>query len=204
MFWNKKNIVYDILIPPLDKPFSEFSYAEAKSFFDWYIDNIPHRIEYLQSFSKINLDLSVDSLETIWDWFLSNASIEKTPSPRLDKIKSQLINLPNEIAKSIIDENSIQFTLQTEYILRDIAMYFGEVCVQNSKTIYWGFHTDLAKDSFANKPLLMGFCDRDFTPPFKTSFDPEFTVHNIACNLFDGDADKADLRNMYNKWLRLM
>lgn len=204
MFWNKKNMVYDILIPPLDKPFSEFSSTEAKSFFDWYVGNIPHRIEYLQSFSNINLNLSVDSLVPLWNWFLLNASIERTPSQKVNKLKTQLLHLPNEIAKSIIDENSIQFTLQTEYILRDVAMYFGEVCVHNNNTIYWGFHTDTSKDSFANKPLLMGFCDRDFKPPFMASFDPEFTVRNIACNLFDGDATKTDLKAMYDKWLRLM
>lgn len=204
MFWRKSNITYDMLIPPLDKPFSQLSSAEAKEYFDWYIRNIPGRVEYLQAFSKIHLDISVDSLVPLWDWFLKNASVEKSPFSQNSALKKQLKHIPDDIARSVMIENSVQFSLQTEYILHDIAMYFGEVCVQNNDAIYWGFHTDIKKDSFANKPLLMGFCDRDFSPPFLPAFDPEFTVHNIACNLLDGDAAKEDLRDMYNKWRRLM
>lgn len=204
MYWNKKKLKYDILIPPLSKPLDMLSLEEATNYFEWYINSIPTRIEYLKRISNLQLDLSPESLIPLWSWFLKQAEIENTPKAKLEELNSQIKAIPYDIASTVLEENKTQFSLQTEYILRDIAMYFGEVCVKNNQAIYWGFHTDAGKDSFANRPILMGFLDRDFSPPFQAEFDPTFTVRCIACNLFDGDASKQDLKRMYDKWKRMM
>lgn len=204
MYWNKKILNYDILIPPLSKPFDMLSLEEATNYFEWYINCIPKRIEYLRRVSNLQLDFSSESLVPLWNWLLKHAEIENTPKARLKEFNSQIKAMPYDIANTVLKENETQFSLQTEYILRDIAMYFGEVCVKNNQAIYWGFHTDTEKDSFANMPILMGFLDRDFSPPFQAEFDPTFTVRCIACNIFDGDATKQDLKYMYDKWQRMM
>ena len=178
MYWKKEKLHYEVLIPPIIKPFELLNGAEAKEYFNWYIEHIPERVNYLQTYSKVELDYSMNSLIEIWKWFLKNASIEKTPQKRMKSLMEELKNSPREIAKGIIEENKRQFSLETEYIIRDIAMYFGEVCVKNHNSIYWGYHTDIKKDSFANKPILMGFEDRD--------------------------ADKKDLLIMYQKWERMI
>ena len=76
-----------------------------------------------------------------------HATIDKAPKERMNQLKQELKDTPKEIASAIIEENKLQFTLETEYILRDIAMYFGEVNVRNNASIYWGYHTDIKKDS---------------------------------------------------------
>lgn len=83
-------------------------------------------------------------------------------------------------------------------------MYFGEVYVKNNSSIAWGYHTDVKADSCANMPLLVGFEDRDFTPAFKTHFEPVFMIRAVACNIFDGDQTKEDLLLLYNKWQRMV
>ena len=204
MYWRKEKLTCDILIPPLSKPIEELNLEEAKQYFDWYISCIPGRIEYLRQVSKVNLDMSPDSLVPLWDWFLRVAKIEYAPRAKMRELKREVRSLPRDIAKDILNENATQFSLQTEYIIRDIAMYFGEVYVENNEAIYWGYHTDLNKDSFANHPLLMGFLDRDFSPPFKAEFDPTFNVDLVACILYDGNATKFDLKRAYDKWQRMV
>lgn len=204
MYWQKKKLNYDILIPPITKPFETFSLNEAEDYFNWFISNLDKRAFYLEKYSNARLDYSVDSLIEIWSWFLKVADIEKTPKEKLDEIKVQLKGKPKDFINNIIQEQLEQFTLETEYVIRDVAMYFGEVIVRNNNSIYWGYHTDIKKDSFANRPLLMGFEDRDFDPPFKASFDPVFTVRGIACNLFDNSQNKNDLVGMYKKWQRMI
>ena len=204
MCWRNKKFTYDALIPPFDKPFENFTPEEAKKYFEWFTDQLNSRVEYLRSYSNIDLDYSVSSLVDVWDWFLNNAKIEKTPKSRLKQLDLELKNLPNEIRGEVLKEQSEQFTHETECIMLDIAMYFGEVYVRNNNSITWGYHTDIHLDSFANMPLLVGFEDRDFTPPFKTHFELSFTVKGLAYNIMDNDAKKEDLLEMYNKWQRMV
>lgn len=204
MYWRKKRLTYDLLIPPLKKPFEEFSKEEAQNYFDWYIGKIPERINYLRTYSGLQLDLSPESLITIWAWFLKNAKIEKAPKIRLYELKRQLKRVPADIANTVITENTHQLSLQAEYMVRDIAMYFGEVCVVNNEPIYWGYHTDTKKDSFANRPILRGFLDKDFSPPYKAEFDAEFWVRCAASSLLDGDISENELKVLYDKWQRMV
>ena len=204
MYWHKKKLDYNILIPPLNKPFRKFTQKEAENYFIWHKSQLKPRIEYLQNYACVDLNYSVDSLNNIWDWFIKIAEIEKTPKIKIKELKNQLKNQPKEIIEDVLNEQSKQFSLETEYIIRDIAMYFGEVYVRNNASITWGYHTDVKLDSFANMPLLVGFEDRDFKPPFKTHFEPVFMVRGVACNLFDGDQTKEDLSELYNKWQRMV
>ena len=162
------------------------------------------RIAYLQAYSGVILDYSIDSLTDIWAWFLKIAEIEKTPRIKLRELKQELKNQPKEIAKEVLKEQGKQFSLETEYIMWDVAMYFGEVYIRNNPSISWGYHTDKKLDSFANMPLLVGFEDRDFSPAFKAHFELTFMIRMSACNLFDGDQKKEDLVDLYNKWQRMV
>lgn len=204
MYWNNKRLSYDILIPPIKKTFEEFNSSEAETYFKWHISQLCNRIKYLQEYSNIALNYSVDSLGDIWGWFLTVAEIEKTPKVKMNEIRRQLKGQPKEIAEAVLKEQSRQFTLETEYIMRDIAMYFGEVYVKNNSSISWGWHTDIKTDSFANMPLLVGFEDRDFEPPFKVNFEPVEMLHIQACNIFDNSQDDKDLLNLYNTWQRMV
>ena len=202
MFWRQKELKYDILIPPIDKPFENFSAKEANDYFHWYVDKIMERNVYLSLFSGLELDYSLSSLIDIWGWFLKYAEIEKTPSSKLNFIKKQLSNSP--FLHDVLVESKVQFSLETEYIMKDIAMYYGEVFVRNHKNIEWGYFTDTAKDSFANMPVLMGFEDRDYEPPFQSSVDPNGTIESCALNILDHTQNKMDLMKAYEKKLRMV
>jgi len=199
MYWQKKKATYDILIPENTKPFEEFSKTETEEYFSWYINKIPERAQYLSLFSSILLDHSVESLVGIWSWFIKIAKKEKTPAIKITELKMQLKGQPKEFIDSIIQENKEQLSLETMYIARDIAMYFGEVAVKNNKALYWGYHTDIKKDSFANRPLVMGYEDRSFTPPYKFYIDPDFTVQSFANGILSNSTYSTELLEGYQK-----
>lgn len=92
----------------------------------------------------------------LWDWFLNVSEIEDTPQRKIDEIKKQLKGKSKEYMHMVLNDSKNQFTLQTEYIIRDMAMYFGKVIVKNNETLKWGYHTNIKKDSFANMPSIIG------------------------------------------------
>lgn len=195
---------YSILIPPIQKPFDKFTFGETKEYFEWYISKINERVAYLAEVSNVKLNYTIDSFVDVWSWFIKIAKTENTPKEKLENIRKQLKGKPRDFVETILREQSVQFTVETEYIIRDIAMYFGETIVRNNNSVYWGYHTDIKKDSFANSPILMGFEDRKFNPPFQAAFDPNFIVRGLAYNVFDGSYSETDLLNMYHKWQRII
>lgn len=199
MYWKKKFLKYNILIPLNVKAFEEFTKEETEEYFSWYVKKIPERVQYLSTYSGVLLDFSVNSLVDIWAWFIKSAEIEKTPQIRIKELKEQLKGQPKEITDASLRENREQLTLETMYIARDIAMYYGEVFVRNNKPLYWGYHTDINKDSFANRPLIMGFEDRDYSPPFQFNIDPVFFVEGYAGGVLFNDTYPTELIEGYKK-----
>ncbi|MBQ9387554.1 MAG: hypothetical protein IJU01_02705 [Lachnospiraceae bacterium] len=200
MYWQKKRLKYDILVPPISKPFKKFTPKEAEDFFQWYISQIDSRVRYLQDYSGVELDYTVDSLIDIWEWFIKNAEIEKTPQKKINELKKDLKKQPANFARDILNEQSKQFTLETEYIINDIVMYFGEVYVRNNSSIIWGYSTDKKARGSVNEPVLIGFKDRDFDPPARVDFQINQLIHIVADGILCGDPKKEDLFEQYYLW----
>lgn len=208
MFWKKTEIKYDVLIPPLSKRIEDLTPKETKIFFEWYIGQIPKRVEYLASYvaGQLNIDshqidYSPESLILVWKWFLGIAQTERTPKERIEGLCNLYVDLPITLRDYILNESREQFSLQTEYILRDIGMYLGEVFVKNSQCIHWGYYTKPKTDFYVNTPLLLGFEDNRFEPPFKMTFEPIHMVGVQAANIWDKTQKNTDLFELYQKWL---
>lgn len=199
MYWKRRILDYEILIPPISKPFNKFTEAEAKKFFEWYIAHIPQRIDYLEKKSDCRLDMTFESMIPLWRWFLKCAEIENTPRRKLNELKRLLKN--NPMKDIILEDEKTQFSLQTEYILRDIGMYVGQALVTASNTLYWDYHTDIEQDSFANIPLVSGFFEFEVEPPFPIQFEPVHMVGVAAANLFDGTQKETDIFDLCNLWM---
>ena len=174
---------YEILVPPLDKYIHLLNDAEAQAHFEWFISKLDERVEYLRQFTKLKLDYSPDSLVDIWAWFLKRAKLEKTPEARLQEIEKQLMVAQNPLTKEILAENNVQFTLVTEYIMRDVGMYFGQVFVKNHPTIYWSYEKGAEHYVFANHPALYGFPNEIFPEKAGVPLVPIHMVRVQACRL---------------------
>lgn len=183
MNWQRKELTYDICIPPIKKNFVLLTEKEAKDYYDWYIKVIPSRINYLTDVcykemktSNEKFDFSPGSLLIIWKWFLKKAQTEKN------------------------NKNEKQLDLQTEYIIRDIGMFVGELFCSVYDNIHWGYYTEPKTDFFVNRPLLMGFKDKSVSPPFDAVFEPIHMVGVQAARILFGESTEMDLYNVFMKW----
>ena len=199
MYWKKRTLDYKILIPPVSKPYAKFTINEAKKYFEWYINQIPFRIKYLEEVSECRLDMTSQSLVSLWQWFLNSAEVEDTPKKRMAELKR--LRKKSPFAEDILRENKVQFSLKTEYIIRDIGMYVGQFFVENSNKLYWSFLTDTEDGFLVNVPLISGFMDYEFNPPFPMQFEPNHMVGVIASNVFDHTQKATDLVDLCNLWL---
>ncbi len=186
LFRRRSEIQYIPLIPEIDKPMAEFSKAEAQKFFDSYIQNIPERIKYLCQLCKLppytdsaTYKWNTGHLFKIWKWFCRIAQVQNDP----------------ETGKK-------RFSVMTEYILRDIGMYMGEMFVSTLPGLKWDYYTKPKSDIFVNEPVINGFVDASCDPPFHFRFEPIHMVRVKALNLLDGTQSSADLYDFFWHWAK--
>ena len=183
MNWQRKKLTYDICIPPLKKNIALLNEKETKDYYDWYLKTISSRIDYLtdvcseeMKISKKTIGFSPESLLIIWKWFLQKAETEKN------------------------DKGERQLDLQTEYIVRDIGMFVGELFCSIYDNIHWGYYMEPKTDFFVNRPLLMGFKDNCVSPPFDAVFEPIHMVGVQAAKILFNKSTDKDLYNVFAKW----
>lgn len=202
---------YIPLIPPINKPFEELSKEEAKAYFDWFIGHVDERSEYIrQKVSEglnvpINsLDFSLESLIYIWRWFLEIAELQKTPRAVLREIRRELkaAGESKEFIKDVLRERSVELSIFSRYVIRDIGMYVGKMFVSNFPSLRWDYHTNTSKDSFANMPQIFGFVNTNYNPPFEEQFEPIHYTEMQASNLFDNSQNENDLYDICMKWVQ--
>ena len=195
MNWIPGKINYDILIPPLEKSIYQLSERETANYFELFMHKIPERITYLSDRCASDLrirpdclDLSPESLLLLWKWFRRKAKTET------------VVQTAGTPEGGQTQRKERQLTLQTEFILRDIGMYLGETFVKNHEGIYWTYYTKPKRDFFVNHPLLKGFVDHAYDPPFEMCFEPVHMARVQASKLLRKRSTNADLLNLYQWW----
>lgn len=186
---------YTPLVPPVTKPFEEFTDDEVREYFDWFTKNVDGRAEYLRG--KISqqmhigigmLDYSAESLKIIWKWFSGIAQTEKTGLiRRIFKGKSDG-DYPSDVF--------------THYVIRDIGMYLSKIFLKYP-SIGWAVKTKPKNYISVNRPLLVGFVDDDpgYPEPFHPDLEPVSFVEGCAINIIYGDHNENDLYDYCIKYL---
>lgn len=196
-----KDIKYDIAVSPWGFNYEEMTPTQAKSSFEWFMSTIPERISYFCNRCASELDISLDSMNFssdslvfAWKWFLKIARIEKTPKNEIKEMKEKYA----QFGESWISYT--RFSVVTEYIIRDVGIYLGETFCRNMKKVYWGYKVKPKRDIRVNRPILFGFLDTRYNPPFSMELDPIRSVRGLALHLLDHEADVLDLKKLYCKW----
>ena len=130
----------------------------------------------------------------VWRWFLKTARVEKKPKGNGIDIKRG-----REPIGELFGIRE-QFSVSTQYILRDIGMYLGKVFTANYPGITWDYYTIPKEDMFVNQPQLFGFVDQNYSPPFKPSFQPIYMAEVQAAKVFTKRQKEADLYDLFTTW----
>ncbi len=186
---------YLLMQPPFEmKPFKDMTKKEAQSHFDWYVWEIPTRIELLKNaysatsgIEKEDLDYSSESLIKLWQWYINNADIEEKfeEGESLEREK-----YPEWIQKNLSNK---KISIGWMSIAMDIAIYFSECFIKDHGTIRWGFVSKPKSLAYINKPVLVGF---------KNGLDLDSTniIRVLTSKIVDGEKNPNALLKIYKTW----
>lgn len=186
---------YIFLQPPFKiKPFKDMTKKDAQKHFEWYVGDIKNRIEILKNAyevtgggNKEELDLSVESLQKIWKWYISKVEI-------IEKTKEEMVSEKSKIPEWVSGHTvSHKISLGWMAIAMDVAIYFSECFVSKYSTIKWGFVSKPNSLAYVNKPVLSGF---------KTGVELDATniVHNLTLKVANGEKDSEALIKLFKIW----
>ena len=189
MFFFTKPVAYDYLVLPLEKSIYDLTPAQARRYFEWYMEKLPERVAYVSRvcakellIPQARMDCSPESLILLWRWLRRRAKTELSPCPGDPKRKV--------------------LTTETELILLDVGMYLGETLHRNVPGLQWSCYTQPKKDFFCNHPLLTGFVDMSSGKPFQAVFEPIHMAKVQATKLLRHTSLAHDLYDLYELWAK--
>lgn len=201
-YGEKYDIEYQILVPLMGLNFIKMTPAQAQENFDWFLSKIPERMEYLRQrcatdlkISESDLDFSPESLKLVWRWFIDIARIVPTQPEELKRLEAGA----KIFGASFI--NKYQFSVASQFIMRDIGMYLGEVFVRNYPQLYWSYYTKPKNVQGVNEPLVFGFVvptEGNIGGAFQ--FNPMVGPRIQGSRLLTGTQDEQDLLNVFWTW----
>ncbi|MFT8323422.1 MAG: hypothetical protein ABF649_21405 [Bacillus sp. (in: firmicutes)] len=188
---------YILMTPPFEvKPFEKMKKKEAQMHFDWFLSEIPKRIEliskaYLETGGgKLeDLDLTPQSLVNLWTWFIPRIEIVTKTD---EEIAEELKEAPEWLTE-IAMENNKKLSVGTLCLAMDIAIYFAEVFVKHFNKLDWGYVTKPKKMLYVNRPVIIGFSSG-------IELDPRNIVYNLTFRVVEGDKSKEGLFNLFKVW----
>lgn len=189
-----KKMNYPFMCPPLEfQSFREMSKKEAQEHFDWYINEIPGRLELLKNAFEFTgggdkkiLDFSPESLKPLWSWFI--LQVKMIPKSKKE-IEDELRKYPKWMKDQL---GTHRVSTETLAVGMDIAKYFAEVFIKNFSGVKWGLVTKPKSYVYVNRPVLMGFKHNQM--------DPGNNVHVLTLKVADGEKNSDTLYDMYNYW----
>ncbi|KEO81191.1 hypothetical protein [Tumebacillus flagellatus] len=184
---------YRMMAPPFEvKAFEEMSKKEAQKNFDWFVNEIPDRIGQLDRYYKLtngagSLDYEPESLKNLWEWFVQHLELVKKSK---EEMKEEKRHLPEQF-RNIIKVEDVKLSLQTQMLVVDVAIYFGEVFAIKHN-LKWGFVTQPKQLVYLNKPVIIGFGLKHL--------EPIMIVQNLVRKTLRGESSPKLLLEIYEVW----
>ena len=181
--------------------FEEMNDKQAEETFNWFMENIPTRMEYFRSrcsndlkIPKDKLDYSADSLLLVWKWFLKNEKRVKTTRAE----RKEMSEGAKIFGQSYI--NLEKFADVTKYMIYDIALYVGQCYINNYNSLYWDYTTRPKSSVTVNQPRVAGFIAEYKGKKGTLTFPVIHMVETQAANIFFNEQDVNDLKKVYTFW----
>lgn len=190
---------YPIMEPPFEiQSFSELSAKESKALLNWFVSQIPVRLDLLQKAIKHTtddsnefLDFSPLSLIPLWRWFLDQIEIkEKTQ----EEIIIEKLNIPEQL-RNIIEVKTQELSVGTQILAMDIAIYTAEVLIRSHAEIKWGRIRKPKTSIDVNRPVLLSNSS-------KVVINPTNEISNLTGQMVRiGNTNEAILKEKYDSWV---
>lgn len=201
---------YNLMIPPLFmKPIYEMNDVESKAYYDWFIKEIPNRIELLRivysksGYDGKDLDFTSCSLQNLWKWY---ASISEQSLVNPD---AQIEEINNFVSWGRANRGEYFYPyIREKYFINldqwavafDICLYLSLTLEKNYDYLKWGVYKPACKEwkipagDEIVVPTLTGF-------KYDVVFNPWTQFHFLS---HYGDPAAEYLLSTYNQWIELV
>lgn len=175
--------------------FFELTPKQAKEYFKWYMEEIPHRLTLLwnrirQDCPELDpFDYSPESLIPIWEWY--QAKIKTIPKTQ-EEIEEDVLKFPKWIEPEIRKETTI-FTAETLSLALDISIYLGEIAIRHHSHLQWGYRARPKNEFSANRPVILGLRGK------RKYFNPSRITFVLVIKISEGDQGDT-LYDLYRYW----
>lgn len=187
---------YKFMEPPLEVlTFKAMTKNESLRHYEWYISEIPIRMEQLRNayaFTSgkncLGLDYSKESLVKLWGWYLDNVEI-------VEKDHSELqieFNQNPDWVKGYIQSKKIELGWLS--VAMDIGIYFSESLVRANQNLKWGVVTTPKTLVYVNKPVVKGF-------RANICLDSSIVLSTMTKKVIDGVSTEESLAELFDIWL---
>ena len=182
------------MISPIEhKGFRSLTKAQAKQYFEWYVEQTDLRInqlsQYMQSTNGTAFfcDYTPESLIDLWEWFEPQIRVVEKSA---DEYEAELKRFPSWMHDSISKET---MSIKTLALITDISFHFAQTFITQNPSVYWGYFTKPKNKVSVNMPVLMGFQSN-------MKLDPRRIVYVCALKSCR-TCDKKRLFDIYQTWL---
>jgi len=151
---------YMWMAPPFEmKPFEKMKKKDAQQHFDWYLQQIPTRVQVLHELTngKVKLNYSKESLIDLFKWYLSVIEIRTLSNEELEKELDELRQYPDfiyEDEKERLLQNPVELEVNDYALAMDMAIYYGETIIKHNPQVQWTLITKPKSHIDFNEPVL--------------------------------------------------
>jgi hypothetical protein len=185
---------YRIIQPPFTLKFPEMSRKELKDYFQWFMGQIPERIDELANavrqtpgYEAWQPDKTPASLDMLGEWFAGQVETRQRTAEEIQEIRSRSV-YP-------IDIPSEELTNRTFSLAVDTGMYLSQVFSRNYPSLRWDQPSGNKKYVDYGQPVLA-----DFGPA--GPFNPTHIIVTLAYGLVDKTYSGRRLREIYDIWAK--
>ncbi|MGK9391342.1 hypothetical protein [Bacillus sp. RK1064] len=190
---------YTLMEPPVTvESFENLSKKEAKIHFEWFINQIPDRIEVLKKVTngEVDFNFTPESLIDIYSWFLSQVEIYELSEEEIGRELERLSQYPDYIyedEKESLLANPVELAKVDYAIAMDIGIYYAEVIRRYHPQVQWTYFTKPKSYAYLNKPILH-FEEGDYIYYDREPIDLMFILNQRILN---GEVTESTLYEMY-------
>ena len=193
MIQNNQSYELFSLPEPFNRAPHELSTVEAKQYFNWFMDQMPFRLQILKDMVASTIpeplfsSLSEQAFYEMGVWLDKHLDMREL-SP--EEIEQNLVIFPqwihSSLPKMVLSERSISLCM-------DIGIYFGKMMIHNHPTLFWDYVRKPKSDANFQKTVISGF-------PKKMNLNPVQIVYVIANKKMNGVSTMDEFTTTYNVW----
>jgi hypothetical protein len=194
IFGKGKKSIYGEIQSPIDENVYKRNKKQAKVFFNWYINEIPTRVQILSDyvrsspeFSSWQANLLVESLDDLGKWFCKQVETRPRSEEEISDIRKR--------APALFDAVGIpqdELTGKTFSLAIDIGMYLSQIMQKNVKNAEWVLITKGRKSNNFNHPVL--------STGGILKFNPTYLMVTYSYGIARGTKKPEGLRELYEIW----